>query len=64
VNASWQATRNVGLNVGYTGMVVGNISRASNRLDYDDINLLGIAHSNFHQIFFVNGLNFGVEINR
>ncbi|MEX0679105.1 MAG: BBP7 family outer membrane beta-barrel protein [Pirellulales bacterium] len=64
VNVTWQATRNVGLKIGYTGMVVGNISRASNRINYDDVNLIGISPSRFHQLFFVNGLNFGVEINR
>jgi hypothetical protein len=64
VNVSYQVTRNVGLKVGYTGMVVGNVSRASNTIDYDDINLVGIKHTNFDQLFFVNGLNFGFEINR
>jgi Putative beta barrel porin-7 (BBP7) len=64
VNVAWQATRNVGLKVGYTGMVVGGISRASNTIDYDSVNLIGISDGNNHQIFFVNGVNFGVEINR
>lgn len=64
VNVAWQATRSVGLKVGYTGMVVGNIVRASNTIDYESINLIGVLNGNFNQIFFVNGLNFGVEINR
>ncbi len=64
VNVAWQATRNVGLKVGYTGMVMGGISRASNTIDYDSVNLIGITDGNHNQIFFVNGLNFGVEINR
>jgi hypothetical protein len=64
VNVSWQATRNVGLKVGYTGIVVGNISRASNRIDYDSVNLIGINSTNVNQLFFSNGVNFGVEINR
>ncbi len=64
VNASWQATRNVGLKFGYTGMIVGGISRASNTIDYDSVNLIGLLDGNNNQIFFLNGLNFGVEINR
>lgn len=64
VNVSWQATRNVGLKIGYTGMVVGGISRASNTIDYGSVNLIGILNGNYNQIFFVNGLNFGVEVNR
>lgn len=64
VNVSWQVTRSVGLKVGYTGIVVGNVSRASNTIDYDNVNLIGILPGNNHQIFFANGLNFGVEVNR
>lgn len=64
VNVAWQATRNVGLKVGYTGLVVGGIARASNTIDYDSPDLIGIRRGNNHQVFFVNGLNFGVEINR
>ena len=45
-------------------MVVGGIARASNTIDYDSVNLIGILDGNNHQVFFVNGLNFGVEINR
>ena len=64
VNASYQFTSNIGIKVGYTGMYVGNISRASNRLNYDGPNLIDILNGNFHQTFFVNGLSFGVEVNR
>jgi hypothetical protein len=64
VSVSWQATRNVGLKVGYTGMVIGNVTRASNRFDYTTNDLVSILDGNRHQIFFVNGINFGVEINR
>ena len=64
VNVAFQATSNVALKVGYTGIVVGNVSRASNRIDYDSVNLIGILPTNFHQTFFANGINFGVEINR
>jgi hypothetical protein len=64
VNASYQVTRNVGLKVGYTGMVVGNIARGSNTIDYDSINLIGILNDRFKQNLYVNGVSFGVEINR
>ena len=64
VNASYAVTAKVSLKVGYTGMVAGGIGRASNRLDYDQTKLITISDSNEHQIFFVNGLNFGVEVNR
>jgi len=61
---AYAATRNVNIKVGYEGMVVGNVSRASNRVDYNSPNLVGITPKSNDEIFFVNGLNFGVEINR
>lgn len=63
VDVSYNLTRAVALKVGYTGIVVGNMSRASNSIDYDAVNLIGIKR-NTDQIFFTNGLNFGVEVNR
>ena len=63
VDVAYNVTKSVGLKVGYTGMVVGNISRASNSINYDALNLVGI-NLNDNQIFFANGLTFGVEINR
>jgi hypothetical protein len=64
VNVALQATSNVALTVGYTGMVIGNITRASNRVSYDGPNLIGITDGGEHQLFFANGLNFGVTVNR
>ncbi len=64
VDVAYNVTRAVGLKVGYTGMVVGNVSRASTSIDYNDPNLIGIRDNNFNEIFFVNGINFGFEINR
>ncbi len=63
VDVAYNVTRSVGIKVGYTGLVVGNVSRASNSIDYDAVNLLGIK-LNDNQIFFANGISFGVEINR
>lgn len=64
VNVSYQATRAVGIKVGYTGMVVGNTTRASNRVDYSGPNLISITNGGENQLFFANGINFGIEINR
>jgi len=64
VQTSCNVTSNVALKVGYTGLVMGNITRASNRLDYSQANLISILPTGIHQTFFANGINFGVEINR
>lgn len=64
VNVALQATSNVALKVGYTGMVIGNVTRASNRVSYDGPDLIGITDGGEHQLFFANGINFGVEVNR
>ena len=61
---SCQVASSVALKVGYTGLVVGNVTRASNRIDYTGPNLISIAPGGTHQLFFANGINFGVEINR
>lgn len=57
-------TKSVGLKFGYTGLVVGNVTRASNRIDYSGPCLISITGGGIHQLFFSNGVNFGVEINR
>ena len=64
VNVSYNATSKVALKVGYTGIIVGNVSRASNRVDYNSERLIGITPKSNNEIFFVNGLSFGVEVNR
>jgi hypothetical protein len=63
VDVAYNVTRAVNITVGYTGVVVGNVSRASNSIDYDAVNLIGIKR-NTDQIFWANGLSFGVAINR
>jgi|GEM_PF-1922438 len=62
-NVAYNVTRAVNITVGYTGLVVGNVSRGSNSIDYDAVNLIGIKR-NTDQIFWTNGLDFGVAINR
>jgi hypothetical protein len=64
LQTTYQLTNNVGFKVGYTGLVMGGISRASNRIDYSGPNLISIKDGNFNQIFFSNGVNVGVEVNR
>ncbi len=60
----FQLAANVGIKIGYTGLVVGNVARASSRVDYNSVNLIGILPGPAHQIFFANGLNMGIEFNR
>ncbi|MEX2114173.1 MAG: BBP7 family outer membrane beta-barrel protein [Pirellulales bacterium] len=64
VSLAYAVTRNISLKVGYDGLVVGNVSRAVNRVDYNSPNLVGITPKSNNEVFFVNGLNFGVEVNR
>jgi hypothetical protein len=64
VNVSYNVTSKVALKVNYTGLVIGNISRASNRIDYSQDRLVTILDENMRQVFWVNGLGFGVEVNR
>jgi hypothetical protein len=64
VNVACNVTSNVALKFGYTGLVMGNITRASNRFDFSQANLISILPTGIHQTFFSNGINFGVEVNR
>jgi len=64
VQTTYQATKSVGLKFGYTGIIVGNVTRASNRIDYSGPQLISILPGGIHQTFFSNGLNFGIEVNR
>ncbi len=57
-------TSNVGLKIGYTGLFIDNITRASNRVDYTGQNLISITPGGLHQIFWAQGINMGIEINR
>jgi hypothetical protein len=62
VEAAYQLTKAVALKVGWTGLFVGNLARASTSVRYHLPNM-GIL-ANDHQDVFSNGVNFGVEINR
>ena len=64
LQSTYQVAKSVGLKFGYTGIVVGNITRASNRVDYSGPQLISITPGGIHQTFFSNGVNFGIEFNR
>ena len=64
LNVAYQLTRAVALKVGYTGIAVGNVTRAANRVDYSTVKLINIAPGGIHQSLFINGINMGIEINR
>jgi hypothetical protein len=61
-SVSCQLSKAFSIRVGYTGMVVGNVARASNSITYNTEQLVGIKKN--RETFFVNGLDFGVEFNR
>jgi hypothetical protein len=56
--ASWLAFR-----VGYTGMAIGGVSRASQKLSYS-LPSLGLTDNGSNETVLINGLNVGIEINR
>lgn len=64
LQVAYQVTSNIALKFGYTGLAMGNITRASNRVDYSGPNLISILPGGIHQTFYSNGINFGVELNR
>jgi hypothetical protein len=63
LETAYQLTKAVSLRMGYTGMIVGGTTRASRRIVYNlpDPFLNG---DNLRETFFVNGFNFGIEVNR
>jgi len=62
VQTSFQITRSLAASVGYTAMYTGNVSRASQVIEYrfPDMGLLEGGNADL----FTNGVNFGVEFNR
>ena len=64
VNLAYTVTSKVSLKVGYTGLIIGDVSRASNRIDYSGPNLFSLLPGRTNQTFWANGLSFGVEVNR
>jgi len=66
IHFAWRWTNNVAFRVGWSGLVIGNIARASCVNDYDlgPSSTMGLAANRNKQIVFLNGLIFGFEINR
>ncbi len=66
LNLKYQLTNELGLRVGWSGMWVDGIARASDIIDYSfrDTQLMGIDLSQNRQDLFVHGLTFGIDINR
>lgn len=63
LDISYQLTNAISLRLGYTGIAMGGIGRASRRVVYT-LPTLEIADGNKSDAFYINGINFGVEINR
>jgi hypothetical protein len=63
LDVSYQISKAVSLRVGYTGIFMSDITRASKRVAYTLPNMT-ILDDNKNDGFFINGVNFGVEINR
>lgn len=59
----YQVTRAVGLKIGYTFIGVNGINRASNEVNWT-APIFGILNPQGRDNLFVNGLSFGVEVNR
>ncbi|HWB08974.1 MAG TPA: BBP7 family outer membrane beta-barrel protein [Pirellulales bacterium] len=63
LNMTYQIFRNVQATVGWTGLVMGGIARSSSTVSYT-LPDMGILNSGNRQVLFVQGLNFGININR
>jgi hypothetical protein len=60
---SYQVWRSVALNVGWTGIWMDGLARPANMIDYTLLDM-GIIDNHNQQDAFIQGLTFGVEINR
>ncbi len=63
LNANYQVYRSLSLNVGWTGLVMGGIARSTNMVNYS-LPDMGILSAHNRQVVFINGVTFGVNINR
>ena len=62
VSANYQLFRNVQATVGWTGLVMGGVARSVNMVNYNIPNL-GIVTGHNQQAVFIQGINFGFNIN-
>lgn len=64
VDFTYQITAAISARVGWTGIFIDNVARASSIIDYE-VPLMGIDMSrNAVDYVFVNGVTFGVDVNR
>lgn len=62
VSTTFNITKSMALNVGWTGTFIGNVARASSSVRYDLPNM-GLLPED-HQDVFANGVTFGFVVNR
>ncbi len=63
VNLNYQIYRSLGVNVGWTGLVMGGMARSPDMVNYA-LPDMGILSAHNRQVVLLNGINFGVNINR
>jgi hypothetical protein len=61
VNGSYQISRAIALNLGYTATFVDNIRRAAQQVKYELPNM-GFREGAGTQEIFINGVNFGFDV--
>lgn len=62
INMNYQVFRNCQFTVGWTGLVMGGVARSVNMVNYNIPNM-GIVTGHNQQAVFINGINFGFNIN-
>jgi hypothetical protein len=62
-DATYKVTKNVSLEAGYTAILATGISRASDRIIYNVPNMGILATGADKQHIFINGVNFGFNVN-
>jgi len=62
-DAIYKVTRNVSLEAGYTGILATGIRRASDSIVYTVPNMAILPNGVDHQHVFINGVNFGFNVN-
>jgi hypothetical protein len=63
LQATYQCTRAFGLTIGYTLLYTNGIGRASDHVNYT-APTFGLANGGNRDSLFINGLSFGVQVNR
>lgn len=63
LNATYQVTKAVGLQIGYTFVYINGVQRAADHINYN-APTFGLANLNERDSLVINGLSFGVNINR